>query len=256
MSVPVTTQQESFPEPGDSIAQARVDLAAAFRWTARLGHNEGVANHFSLAIDEAGSRFLLNPNGRHFSRIRASELLEIDSGDADTSRRPDAPDPSAWAIHGAMHRSRPDARCVLHLHPKHSTVLASLEDSSIPPIDQNTMRFYNRVACDDGFDGMGLGDEAERLPGTLGDKRILVMGNHGIMVVADSVAQAFDDLYYFERACETLVTAYSTGKPLRVVSHEVAEKTARQWENYTGAAELHFGEIKRILDEEEPDYRD
>jgi len=235
--------------------QERVDLAAAFRWAARLGMNEAVANHFSLAVGDDGSKFLLNPNGRHFSRVRASELLLLDANDEHTLKVPDAPDPTAWGIHGALHRNCPQARCVLHLHPKHATALASLEDSSMPPIDQNTMRFFDRIAYDDGYDGMGFGSEGERLSKILGDKRLMVMGNHGIMATGKTVAEAFDLLYYFERACETLILAYSTGKPLRVVSDEVAEKTARQWEEYPRGAELHFEAIKEILDEEEPDYR-
>ncbi|WP_425450261.1 class II aldolase and adducin N-terminal domain-containing protein [Virgifigura deserti] len=235
--------------------QERIELAAAFRWTARLNMHEAVANHFSLALSDDGSRFLINPNGRHFSRIRASDLLLLDAGDPATMDRPDAPDPTAWAIHGAMHRNVPQARCVLHVHAKHATVLASLRDSSVPPIDQNTMRFYERIAIDDGFDGMGLGDEGERLSRCIGNHNLLVLGNHGVLVVGATVAQAFDTLYYFERACETLITAYMTGKELRIASDEVARKTAQQWAEYPDLAENHFRELLAILDEEEPDYR-
>jgi ribulose-5-phosphate 4-epimerase/fuculose-1-phosphate aldolase len=239
----------------DRIQALRTDLAAAFRWTARLGMHEAVANHFSVAVSEDGSRFLMNPDGRHFSRVRASELLLLDANDPDTLKRPNAPDPTAWYIHGAMHRRVPHARCILHLHPKHATVVASLADSTIHPIDQNTMRFFERVAVDDGFGGLGFAEEGERLAGALGNKPILVMGNHGVTVAAHSVAQAFDDLYYFERACETLVTAYATGLPLRIASDEVARKTAQQWAEYPNLADNHFRAIKEILDEEEPDYR-
>ena len=121
------------------------------------------------------------------------------------------------------------------------------------------MRFYGRHAIDDGFDGMGLGDEAERLPTSLGNKPILIMGNHGIMVTAPTIALAFDELYYFERACETYITALMTGKELRIASHEVAQKTADQWVEYNDNgkfANLHLREMKEILDREEPDYRD
>jgi ribulose-5-phosphate 4-epimerase/fuculose-1-phosphate aldolase len=235
--------------------QERIELAAAFRWTARLNMHEAVANHFSLALSDDGSRFLINPNGRHFFRIRASDLLLLDAGDPATMDRPDAPDPTAWAIHGAMHRNVPQARCVLHVHPKHATVLASLRDSSMPPIDQNTMRFYERIAIDDGFDGMGLGDEGERLSRCIGNHNLLILGNHGVLVVGATVAQAFDTLYYFERACETLITAYMTGKELRIASDEVARKTAQQWAEYPDLAQNHFRELLAILDEEEPDYR-
>jgi ribulose-5-phosphate 4-epimerase/fuculose-1-phosphate aldolase len=244
------------PIGADSHAAERADLAAAFRWIARLDMHEGVANHLSLAVSADGRRFLINPNSRHFSRVRASELLLLDADDPHTMERPDAPDPTAWAIHGALHRNVPHARCVLHVHPKFGTVLASLADSSMPPIDQNTMRFFGRIAVDEHYEGMGLGDEAERLATVAGDKPIVVMGNHGVMALAASVAQAFDDLYYFERACQTLITAYMSGRPLRVASDEVARRTARQWIEYPDAAELHFAALKEILDRQEPDYRD
>ncbi|MEQ8666017.1 MAG: class II aldolase and adducin N-terminal domain-containing protein [Rhodospirillales bacterium] len=240
----------------DAIREARIDLAAAFRWTARLGIHEGVANHFSLAVSDDGSRFLMNPKHRHFSRIRASDLLLLDANDPDTMNRPDAPDPTAWCIHGAMHRANPNVRCLLHLHPKYATALACLKDPSMPPIDQNTARFHGRIAFDDGFGGMGLGDEAERLANCLGNKSVLLMGNHGIMVTGSSVAQAFDELYYFEKSCETLITALSTGRELNILSDDVAQKTCQEWLEYPGLWDNHLKEIRAILDDEEPDYRD
>ena len=236
----------------------RVDLAAAFRWTVRLNMHEGVANHFSLAVSDDGQKFLMNPNSRHFSRIKASDLLLLDAGDPTAMERPDAPDPTAWHLHGALHRNVPQARCVMHVHSKFATVLASLADSSMPPIDQNMMRFHGKIAIDDGYDGMGLEDEAERVGKLMRanpDKTVLVMGNHGIMVFAPTVAYAFDEMYYFERSCETLITAYMTGKSLRVAPREVAEKTARQWREYPGIGDLHFAELKAILDTEGSDYR-
>jgi len=236
----------------------RVDLAASFRMAARLNLDEGVANHFSYAVSEDGKRFLMNPFGRHFANMRASDLMLLDANDDGTMARADRPDPTAWAIHGAMHRNLPQARCVMHVHSKYATVLASLQDSRLPPIDQNAMRFYARHAIDDGYDGMGLGDEAERLTTRLGDNRVLVMGSHGVMVVGESIARAFDELFYFERACRNYVTALTTGKPLRVASDEVAAKTAAQWDDYltrVGIADAHLREIREILDREEPDYR-
>ena len=140
----------------------RVDLACAFRWTARLNMHEAVANHFSLAIDEAGTRFLMNPNQVHFSRIKASDLLLIDADDPETMTRPDAPDPTAWGLHGAIHRNVPHARCVMHVHSIHATVLASLADSRMPPIDQNTAIFFNRHVVDDDYGGLAFEDEGER----------------------------------------------------------------------------------------------
>jgi ribulose-5-phosphate 4-epimerase/fuculose-1-phosphate aldolase len=236
----------------------RINLAAVFRMAARLNLHESVANHFSYAVSDDGNRFLINPFGRHFSTLRASELLLLDAQDDASIDTANRPDPTAWAIHSAMHRNAPQARCVLHAHSKYATVLASIEATGLAPIDQNTMRFFNRVSVDDGFDGMGLGDEAERLSRTLGNNSILVMGNHGVMAVGETIGKAFDELYYFERACETYITALMTGKPLRIVSDAVAEKTAQQWQDYihrVGLGEAFLSEIRVILDREEPDYR-
>src|SRR5450631_2802582 len=94
----------------------RVDLAAAFRLAVRMNWHEAVANHFSVAVSTDGRHYLMNPKWRHFSRVKASELLLLDSGDAETMKRPNAPDPSAWCIHGNLHTKLPQARCVLHLH--------------------------------------------------------------------------------------------------------------------------------------------
>jgi ribulose-5-phosphate 4-epimerase/fuculose-1-phosphate aldolase len=238
------------------LMQARVDLAASFRWFARLGMHESVANHLSFAVSRDGSKFLMNPRGRHFSRVKASELLLLDSADQGTLQRSDAPDPTAWCIHGRLHARLPEARCVMHLHPIHTTALAGLQDSTLYPIDQNTMRFFERVAIDEAFGGMALADEeGDRLADLLREKPILMMGNHGILVTAPSVALAFDSLYYFERAAQTLLLATASGRKLRVVPDAVARQTARQWLDYPHLAEDHLAEAKAILDREEPDYR-
>ncbi len=155
-----------------------------------------------------------------------------------------------------MHRNNPQARCILHVHSRYATALAALKDTSMPPIDQTTMRFYNRVAVDSGFNGMGLDHEAERLSTTLGEATVLLLGQHGLVTVGETVTQAFDELFYFERTCETLLLALSSGRELNIASPEVAEKTARQWAAYPAAASKHFKALQQILDEEEPDYRD
>jgi len=234
----------------------RADMAAAFRWTARLNMHEAVANHFSLAVNPEGTRFLINPNGRHFSRIKASDLLELDADDPETMNRPDAPDPTAWGLHGSIHRALPHARCLMHVHSVHATVLASLADSRLPAIDQNSAMFFDRQVVDDHYGGMAFEEEGARCAQLLADPKIsvMIMGNHGVLVVGRSVAETFNRLYYFERAAETYIRALQTGRPLRVLPDAVAEKAAQEWENYPGFADLHLREMKAILDEEGSDY--
>jgi ribulose-5-phosphate 4-epimerase/fuculose-1-phosphate aldolase len=235
--------------------QLRVDLAAAFRLAVRHDWHEAVANHFSLAVSPDGSKFLMNPRWMHFSRIRASDLMLLDAHDESTMQKPNAPDLTAWSLHGRLHALLPQARCIIHLHPPYATAIASLADPEIKPIDQNTARFYNRVALDMDYGGMAnTGAEGERLARLLGNRSIMMMGNHGILVAAATVAEAFDLSYYLERACRNLALAYQTGQPLHVMTPEVAEKTAREWEADREQFLSHFAEMKLMLDRSEPDY--
>lgn len=255
MSATNTTSDVPAADPG--FRTERADLAAVFRWTARLGMHEGVANHFSLAVNESGTRFLINPSQVHFERIRARDLLLLGTDDDPGSLGEDAPDPTAWGLHGSIHRLLPHARCVLHLHPVHGTALACLADSRLPPLDQNAAMFYQRHVVDDGYGGLAFSDEGERCARLLEDPTVhtLIMGNHGVLVVGRTVAEAFDRMYYFERAATTYIKALGTGQPLRCLSHRVAERTAQQLSDYPGQAERHLEEIKAVLDREGSDYR-
>ena len=234
----------------------RIDLAAAFRWTARLNMHEAVANHFSLAINDSGTRFLMNPNQVHFSKIKAGDLLVIDANDHSTLEGPNAPDITAWGLHGAIHRHCPHARCAMHVHPIFSTVLASLADSRLQPIDQNTATFFNRYVIDESYGGLALEEEGERCAQLLQDpkKTVMIMGNHGVMVIGKSVAETFNRMYYFERAAETYIRALQTGQKLRILSDIIAEKTAAEVDQYPEQSDKHLSELKEILDSEHSDY--
>ena len=234
----------------------RTDLAIAFRSAARLDLHEAVANHFSLAVDEGGKRFLMNPNQRHFATICASDLLLLDADDEHVMDRPGAPDPTAWGLHAMVHRLVPHARCVMHAHPIFSTVLASLADSRLPAIDQNTATFFDRVVIDEGFGGLAFEAEGRRIAAQLQDpeKLVMVMGNHGLLVIGESVAETFNRLFYFERAAETYIRALQTGMPLRVIPDEIAARTAAEIADYPGQADLHLAGLRAVLDMEGSDY--
>lgn len=253
----MNTAAQAFPrDPAPQERSLRTDLAAAFRMAAQFGWHEGVANHFSVATSQDGQRFLMNPRWRHFSRIKASDLLLLDSADHSVMQRPDAPDPSAWCIHSQLHARVPHARCVLHVHSIHATALSALADPTMLPVDQNTARFYQRVAVDSHYGGIADSlEEGVRIAGVMGKHRVLLMGNHGVLVAGPTVASAFDDLYYFERAAQTLLLAYASGRPLNLLSPAMAERTARDWEEYAAQSQAHFDELKRLLDEQDPGYR-
>jgi len=234
----------------------RVDLSAAFRWTARLEMHEAVANHFSLAINQEGTKFLINPNQVHFSRIKASDLIVVDSRNTETFKGSQAPDPTAWGLHGGLHMHCRHAQCVMHAHPTYATVLASLSDSNLPPIDQNCATFFNRYIIDDNYGGLAFEEEGKRCAELLNETKqnILIMGNHGIVVLGKTVAETFNRLFYFERAAKTYIKALQTGKPLRVMPDHIAEKTAQALEAYPEQDIRHLSELKSILDEEGSDY--
>ena len=233
------------------------DLAAVFRWTARLNMHEGIANHFSVCLPNSNTDFYVNGSGMHFSTIKASDLVLIEQNKVEElKKKPELVDPTAINIHGAIHKKVPHARCILHVHSKYATALSTLKDPTLQPIDQNTMRFYNRVAVFRDFGGLGFEEESNKMAACIGNNRSMLLANHGILTTGQTVAQAFDELYYFEKACETYITALSTQKELKIVSPEVAEKTAQEWENYsTDMEELHLKAIRSILDNEDPSYK-
>ena len=233
------------------------DLAAVFRWTARLNMHEGIANHFSVCLPGSNGSFYVNGTGMHFSKIKASDLVLIEEEKfEEMQNKPDIVDPTAINIHGTIHKEVPNAKCILHVHSKYATALSCLKDPTLPPIDQNTMRFYNRVAVFNDFGGLGFEDESEKMASCIGNHNTLLLANHGILTAAPTVAQAFDDLFYFEKACETYITALSTNKELKIVNSNIAEKTAQEWENYpVNMGEQHLKEIRKILDKEDPSYK-
>jgi ribulose-5-phosphate 4-epimerase/fuculose-1-phosphate aldolase len=233
------------------------DLAAVFRWTARLNMHEAVANHFSVSAPDSSEDFYVNGSGVHFSTIKSSDLVLIEQSKINELKdKPELVDPTALYIHGSIHKKVPNAKCILHVHSKYATALATLEDPILPPIDQNSMRFFNRVGVYSDFGGMGFEEEAIKMANKIGNKKVLLMSNHGILTTGQTVAEAFDELFYFEKACETYITALSTNKKLKIVSDEIAEKTAQEWEDSSPAHQnLHLKAIRSILDSEDPSYK-
>src|SRR5262245_12775837 len=233
---------------------ARVDLAAAFRLAVRLDLHEGVCNHFSVMLAD-GRTFLLNRYGLHWSEVTASNLLALDAGGRVPAGDGEYEKTAFW-IHSRIHLAHPQAACVLHTHMPHATALTLLEDGHLEMVEQNALRFHDDIAYDDTYNGLVV-DEAEgdRLARVLGTKRVLFLANHGVIVVGPTVAEAFDLMYYLERACRLQVLARSTGMPFRKVRPEVVRETYRMiladTPKYAGA---HFEALKRILDREAPAY--
>ncbi|MGQ0651021.1 MAG: aldolase [Betaproteobacteria bacterium] len=232
----------------------RVDLAAAFRLAVRLDLHEGVCNHFSAMLPD-GKRFLLNRFGLHWSEVTASNLLALDAsgrvleGEGDFEK-------TAFYIHSRIHLAHPRATCVLHTHMPHATALTLLEGARLEMVEQNALRFHDDIAYDDVYNGLVVDRaEGDRLAAALGSKRVMFLANHGVIVVGESIADAFDSLYYLERACRVQVLARSMAGKFRPVRPEVVRETCRMMRNDAPQyASAHFEALKRILDGEEPGY--
>jgi len=239
--------------------RARVDLAACYRLADHFGLNEGIDNHLTLLVPGYSDRFFLVPFGMHWSEVRASDFLVVDftgrvlSGDG-------AVEDTALYIHLPVHRLSPQGRCVLHTHMTYATALTMLENPRLEMAVQSAVGFYNDVAYDSNYNGLAF-DESEgvRLAQALGDKSVLMMGNHGVLVVGNTVPLAFERLYFLERAAKAQVLALSTGRALRLIPEPVVKSTAAQFSSGGSVggrnrADLHFDALKRLLDRSNADY--
>lgn len=234
---------------------ARVDLAAAFRLAVRLDMHEGVCNHLSLMLPGGTDRFLLNRFGLHWSEVTASNLLTLDA-EGKILEGEGTFEKTAFYIHSRIHLANPNATCVLHTHMPYATALTLTIPGRLQMVEQNALRYFDDIAYDDEYNGLVVDNaEGDRLATALGSKRVMFLANHGVIVVGKTVAEAFDLMYYLERACRLQVLALSMGTKLRPVREEVARNTyAMLQEQTTVYADAHFGALKRILDREEPDY--
>ena len=232
---------------------ARVDLAAAFRLAVRMDLHEGVCNHFSVMLDRR--RFLLNRFGLHWSEVTAGNLLCLDA-DGRLLEGEGEFEKTAFCIHSRIHLAHPRATCVLHTHMPYATALTLLSEGRLEMVEQNALRFHQDIAYDDTYNGLVVDNaEGDRLAAALGDKRVMFLANHGVIVVGATVAEAFDALYYLERACRLQVLARSMGGSFRPVRPEVVRETCRMLAaDAPKYSQAHFGALKRILDREEPDY--
>ena len=242
----------------EDVWAARVDLAACFRAAARLGMNEGVCNHLSAMVPGRDDLFLVNPDGWGFGEITASRLLICDFHRTVVAGTGE-PEDSAFFIHARVHAKVPRARAAFHTHMPYSTALAMVEGEPFSWALQTSLRFHDRMTIDENYNGVAL-DEAEgdRIADSVGTADIVFMKNHGVMVLAGSIAKAWDDLFYLERAAEAEVLALSTGRKLQPVPADVLARTNAQMRGNGGnrnSARLHLESVKRLLDREQPEYR-
>jgi ribulose-5-phosphate 4-epimerase/fuculose-1-phosphate aldolase len=239
--------------------QARVDLAACYRLSDHFGFNEGIDNHMTLLVPGYSDRFLLAPFGLHWSEVKASDFMVVNfNGEILSGRGPI--EPTALCIHLPVHRLAPQARCVLHTHMPHATALTMLENPRLEMAVQAALGFHDDIAYDPVYNGLAFDySEGERMVQVLGRKSVLMLSNHGVLVVGETVPQAFQRLYFLERAAQAQILALSTGRALKLIPEETVRYTLSQF-GAGGAvdgrdrADLHFDALKRMLDRRQSDY--
>jgi ribulose-5-phosphate 4-epimerase/fuculose-1-phosphate aldolase len=236
------------------LVQARIDLAAILRWSARLRYQQGVCNHYSVLAPDSDHLFLVNPEGLFWSEVTASSLLLCDL-DGTIVQGSGTVELSAFSLHAPIHRHNQRARVVLHTHTPYATALCLIDHGVVEPVFLAGLQFFEKIAYDEECHGAAFNTaEGEREAAILGDHSVLMMRNHGPIVVGPTIAAAFDRLYYLEETCQRQLLAMSAQRPLSRVKDSIARELAAQVPVFDAYAEKHLAAIKRVLDREEPEY--
>ncbi|HET8920714.1 MAG TPA: class II aldolase/adducin family protein [Xanthobacteraceae bacterium] len=242
--------------------QARIDLAAAHRLAFMHGFSEGIFNHLTLAVPGRSDRYYQIPFGTHWSEVTASSFMEVGIDDGKVRRGTGDVERSCYCIHAPIHKALPQARAVFHTHMPYASALTRLEDPRIKEIGQTEVGLMDAIAYDDRYTGPAFEPaEGERLAKIIDNKTVLFMANHGVTTLGSTVAEAYDRLYYLERAAQVQIYAMWTGQPLKRLPATVVERTKRDIAGakfyYDGPnpAQRHFDALKRVLNRTEPDYK-
>jgi ribulose-5-phosphate 4-epimerase/fuculose-1-phosphate aldolase len=251
---------KTMSECSDEEWQARVDLAAAHRLAFNQGFSEGIFNHLTYVVPGHSDRYYQIPFGTHWSEVTASCFMEVGIDDGKVKRGEGDVERSCYCIHAPIHKALPQAKAVFHTHMPYASALTRLEDPRIKEIGQTEVGMSGKIAYDDEYTGPAF-DPAEgaRLAKVIGNKTVLFMANHGISTVGETIAAAYDRLYYIERAAQVQIYAMWTGQKLKQLPEPVVEKTKSEIGGnsfYQGPspAQRHFDALKRMLDRREPDY--
>lgn len=242
----------------EAAAQAKIDLAAAHRLAVFHKLEEGIDNHFTVTVPGYEDRYFVLPFGLHWSEARASDLITFD-GAGNTLEGEGLVELSAQCIHVPIHRIS-GTRVVMHTHQTWALALNMLEDNRLIPASQTAAYFDGQIVYDDHYTGTADSlEEGERLAHLLGDKTVMFMKNHGVLVVGHTMAQAYRTLYLLERVCRNQILAMSTGKSLLPIPEKVIAQVQSPTEHDRHKGKRHhlyFDAMKRVLDREMPGYAD
>jgi len=245
------------PEMSATEWQQRVELAACYRLLAHFRMTDLIYTHCTVRVPGEPGRFLINPYGFRWEEITASSLVKIDVDGNKVGDSPHRVNPAGFTIHSAVHMSRHDAACVIHTHTRAGMAVASLKEGLLP-LNQIALQFYGRLGIHD-YEGIALDlDERARIIADLGDKCGVLLRNHGLLTVGRTVAEAFNLMFYLERACEVQVATLSMGREIVLPPREVCEKVGAQYDQMNfddGDLLLEWDAHLRMLDAIDPSYR-
>ena len=236
--------------------ETRVQLAACYRLVARYRMTDLIYTHISARVPGTEDQFLLNPYGLMFEEITASSLVKIDLEGRQIEDGPYGVNAAGFTIHSAIHAARHDVFCVLHTHTR-AGMAVSCQKQGLLPLNQIALAYYNRLAYHD-YEGIALDlDERPRLVADLGDKRSMILLNHGLLTAGRTIPEAFSLMFYLERACEVQIAALAGGSELIIPPPEVCEKAAlqNQMENDAPCGDREWEAHIRMLDREDQSYR-
>jgi ribulose-5-phosphate 4-epimerase/fuculose-1-phosphate aldolase len=251
----------STPDLRDAVPDAewrlRVELAACYRLAHHFGMTDLIYTHISARIPGDEHQFLINPFGKLFSEITASSLVRVDVNGRILDRSNIAVNEAGFTIHSAVHMARPDACCVIHTHTNAGMAISALA-AGLLPLTQHSTKFYNRLSYHD-YEGIALDlGERQRLIQDLGPiNRAMILRNHGFLVLGRSVPEAWNNIYYLERASQAQLTAMSASAVLCLIPSDVAEHAASQWDSFAdkGADRPEWQALLRFLDQTDASYK-
>ncbi|MSP83197.1 MAG: class II aldolase/adducin family protein [Alphaproteobacteria bacterium] len=251
MSTNVRAIKAKQPQFGEAEWQMRVDLAAAYRLADRFGFSDIIWNHITARVPGEMHHYLINSLGLRYDEITASNLLKIDLdgnviGEGVTNR-------TGFMIHGAIHAARPDVVCIMHSHSQGGLGVSCLEEGLLPLI-QDSLSFFEKIAYHD-YEGLSV-DPAEcpRLAQHLGDAKVMIMRNHGLLTVGRTIAEAFILMYSLERACRAQMQVLATGRPIRLIPAHIRTVAAAQYAEFA-PGEYEWPALLRLLDKTDPSYK-
>ena len=235
----------------DSELKSRQDLAAAYRLADHFGFSEGIDNHLTLSLPEEDDKYLLIPYGLHWSEVKASSLLVVDGEGKKISGKGYA-EPTAFLIHGEVHAASSKNKCVMHTHMESALAITMQDKGRLLMADQNACRFYSNINYLDEYEGLVLNKQAANPIGkAMIEADILFLANHGVIVTGNTVFEAWESLYYLEKACRAQILSMSMGNKLKIINGQIAKKVSDQVKEESKSdsanAYRHFEALKRIL---------